>query len=567
MKPRKEIWRLFALPQRVIQPKRMCIDCVNDTDHTHCYVCDAPLFFKRGPGWHISHLQASALKGPDDDYNLRICCSGCNLHMGTMTPYAYAQELELTSKNSLAMCERINNKYDAAMVYELIYTQWFGKYCSVIQERDGAFAKAASFEIENREKMRLEGGNVVGEREPNEDKVTSLSSSSSVSSSSSSSVSSSSFSIPLPVAVGPCIVRTFPGTVFPPIPSTQPFVPKSALTKTTVLKNGSGKISKLTKPQRDYIQADIERYLYAFFKEGTIGEYIETLKIECKPHLRLLDGEFICNRYTVDTSDISSGYESKLYEAEKKDNYEGLENFFHEVLFHWCMNNDVTYTKLGSKNHNREDTASFSLRYRPRHYLSIPLDPYPFVVKMRSNPETIYVDGPVDSFLAHPDYISHEVYYGERDDIIRHIEYYKKEVPASLTEYVRHFGKADGYRLDKALTDYWVAEKGATFAFLSGAKKFVYFFDTKEHFVHNPLLHSVEEFELLRKKDRDISNEVYHAEGCFLIRVDYTFDWCPDMSDAVSEIKKTGAKYYFSTPEMYSYLFTVKPPSSEETSA
>ncbi len=553
MLSREGVWKVFAHLQRIIHSKRLCLDCVNDIDHTHCYVCDVLLFFNRGAAWHVSHLQAQKLGGPDDDYNLRICCGGCNQRMWTATPYAYAKSLGLTVKNSLAMQEKINNKYDAELVYNLIYVKWISKYTETMNLKDSLFEEAFFSEDAHREKMKQKDGTlVVGEFAREED--------SSGSSSSSSSVPISETRELSPETPGKLhIVCT--STIYYPskTPSSKVVVPQCELTKTTRAKDGTGKITKVTKAERDYLHKLIESFMYGFItcEINVFYENSEPSPVTRRPIIQAFDNYSSQNTYTIDVQKLMEIF---MHKYGQYDHYSGKPQFFYEVLVLWCKNNGVIYTSNGK--YFRDHAIIFTSKKRPLLVDIIPLGPYPWVVRMKSKPKTIYVDGSIDSYLSDPNYISHEKYCGEREDILQGIEYYKKESTTLITEVVKDWYNDSVF--NKELNDYWVTEKGASVAYILEKVKFVVFFDTEEHFTHNELIHTEREFRCLRRRDRRISAEVL-AEGCFLIRIDYT-----TLSETYLEIQESynkssdqrcwgnittpEAKYHFSKPEMYTHI-------------
>ncbi len=82
-------------PQRKRIPKKLreevWIKYNKDSETGICYCC-RNIVQRRKYGWHCSHVNPVCKGGEDILSNLRVCCSDCNLKMGSQNMYEYMKK-------------------------------------------------------------------------------------------------------------------------------------------------------------------------------------------------------------------------------------------------------------------------------------------------------------------------------------------------------------------------------------------------------------------------------------------------------------------------------------------
>ncbi len=76
-----------------------------NTEEGICYTCGDPVRRYRA-GFQCAHVVARSKGGQDIVENLRVCCQGCNLEMGTKNLYVYMKERKMNGPG-----KRNINKY------------------------------------------------------------------------------------------------------------------------------------------------------------------------------------------------------------------------------------------------------------------------------------------------------------------------------------------------------------------------------------------------------------------------------------------------------------------------
>lgn len=78
-----------AIPRRLRND--VWIKYQGNKNHGMCYCCGTNIV-RTNYGWHCSHVIANVKDGELSIDNLRVCCSHCNLSMGSQNLYAYIRD-------------------------------------------------------------------------------------------------------------------------------------------------------------------------------------------------------------------------------------------------------------------------------------------------------------------------------------------------------------------------------------------------------------------------------------------------------------------------------------------